>query len=233
MGYAIFGCEESQACCIEFRKAGHEAYSCDTQPCSGGHPEWHFQMDIFKVIQGGYLTTQAGTVVYVPRWDLGVFFPPCTYLSNVAAKHYNILKYGERALDRWEKRVSAARFFYKLYSDTGINKVCIENPVGFINGEAGIPSTQIIQPYYFGDPHSKRTCLWLRNLPPLVHSDKDSLFSTKTHVHKGEMGKNGGLWMNTTEVINLPSDERSKARSKTFPSISKAMADQWGPLLPK
>jgi hypothetical protein len=222
----ILGCEESQSVCIEMRKKGHNAYSCDIQECSGGHPEWHIQADIFEVIKGGYFVTQFGNIVFIDKWDLGIFFPPCTYLSYVGNRWLDIEKYGQKAIERSEKRELAKEFFLSLLN-CNIPKVAIENPRGYVM--EFLKPTQIIQPYYFGDSFSKATCLWLKGLPKLYHNKIANLFDNSvTHVFKGEMTKNGGLWMNTAEVLSMPQSERSKVRSKTFPGIARAMADQWG-----
>lgn len=223
----LIGCEESQTVCKAFRAKGHEAYSCDIQECSGGHPEWHFNMDIFQVIKGGELTTQSGDKVIIDKWDSGIFHPPCTYISFVGNRWFNIQRYGEKAIQRMKNRDDAIQFFLALWN-CDIPKLCLENPRGYI--QKVLPQTQIIQPYYFGDSYSKTTCLWLKGLPKLYHNKQVNLFDQKvTHVWKGEMHrKNGGAWHNTNEILAMPQAERSKARSKTFPGIANAMAEQWG-----
>jgi hypothetical protein len=208
----LIACEESQTVCKEFRKKGHDAYSCDIQDCSGGYPEWHIQGDAIEV-------------AYNNHWDLMIGHPPCTYLSYAGIRWFNVDRYGEKAKERHAKKDDAIKFFLKLYN-APINKICLENPRGFI--QKVIPYSQAIQPYYFGDSFSKKTLLWLKNLPFLLHSETKTLFEEKTHVWKGEMGNNGGVWMNTSKVIGLPKEERSKIRSKTFLGIAKAMAEQWG-----
>lgn len=145
----LVACEESQRVCIAFREKGHEAYSCDIQDCSGGHPEWHIKEDLFKVLDRG--------------WDMMIAFPPCTYLCNTAQPNFN-LKYGEKALFRIEERKKAINFFLKIYN-SNIPKIAIENPVGIMSRY--IKPTQIIQPYQFGERYKKATCLWLKNLPIL------------------------------------------------------------------
>jgi hypothetical protein len=211
----LLGCEESQAVCVEFRKLGHEAFSCDLQECSGGHPEWHLQMDIFEAIKMG--------------WDLMVCFPPCTFLTVTGARWlYN--KDKSRNEERWINQDKAVEFAKELfYSD--INMVALENPVGKLSS-LWMKPTQIIQPYYFGDEAQKTTCLWLKNLPKLYHSYQKDLFSESiTHCGKGEMvststGKTFSKWY--WETSKGKGEERRRLRSKTFPGIARAMAEQWG-----
>lgn len=162
----LVACEESQAVCLAFRERGHEAYSCDLQPCSGGHPEWHFQDDVFAILKH-------------IKPDLMVGHPPCTFLSNAGIGYFNTERYGMKAYDRMQYRLEASAFFVKLLSQP-IEKICLENPVGFING--WLKPTQIINPYYFGDADKKKTCLWLKNLPQLKHRKAPDLFGDKTHV---------------------------------------------------
>jgi hypothetical protein len=209
----LIACEESQAVCIEFRKLGIEAYSCDIQECSGGHPEWHFQEDIFKVINKG--------------WDLMIAFPPCTHLAVSGAAHF-------------KKKIEDGRqqegidFFMKI-ANAPINKIAIENPVGIMSNIYKKPS-QVIQPFYFGDEAKKTTCLWLKNLPKLYHNSTPNLFDNNvTHSSKGEFVellyasgkiKKTSKW--EYECAKSPVEIRAKLRSKTFPGIAKAMANQWG-----
>jgi site-specific DNA-cytosine methylase len=147
----LVACEESQAITKEFRALGHEAYSCDILPCSGGHPEWHLEGDVFGFIDQG--------------WDLMVAHPPCTYLSVSGARHlYN--KDGSKNLDRYRNQREALDFVQKLM-DCDIPRIAIENPVSVISSQIRKPD-QIVQPWMFGDSASKTTCLWLKNLPKLV-----------------------------------------------------------------
>ena len=214
----LIGCEESQAVCIEFRKLGFEAYSCDIQPCSGGHPEWHYQQDIFEVIKMG--------------WDMMICFPPCTYLTVTGARWlYNKDKTRNEA--RWIAQDEAAEFAKSLYY-SDINMVALENPVGKLSS-LWMKPTQIIQPYFFGDEAQKTTCLWLKNLPPLYHNKTATLFDEEaTHCGKGEMvttstGKTFSKWY--WETSKGKGKERQIMRSKTFPGIAKQMALQWGEYL--
>jgi len=208
----LVACEESQAVTIEFRKLGIEAYSCDIQPCSGGYPEFHFQKDVFEVIES-------------QKWDLMIGHPPCTYLSYVGAPWFDIEKHRQKAIERMKKRDLAIEFFLKMW-DADIKHICLENPRGYISEK--LKYNQIIQPYYFGDSCSKTTCLWLKNLPPLYHNKTVNLFDSEiTHVEKGEMTKSGSELLFGTHTLSLSNSERSKLRSKTFPGIAKQMALQW------
>lgn len=214
----LVGCEESQAVCKEFRALGHEAYSCDLELCSGGHPEWHLQMDVFEAIK-------------LKDWDLGLFFPPCTYLTVTGNRWFDATKYGQKAIDRHFARLDALKFFMQLYF-ADIPRIAIENPIGFAN-TAFMKPTQIIHPYYFGDAERKATCLWLKNLPPLRFALTGNLFMEQTAVAPQVVhhlsGKTDSLWHFNS--INLPPKERARVRSATFPGISKAMATQWSEYL--
>lgn len=146
----LVACEESQRVTIEFRKLGHEAYSCDILPCSGNHPEWHLQQDVTPLLK--------------ETWDMIIAFPPCTFLTNASAVRMRVK--GVLQQDRFEKAMKAKEFFMMFYN-SDCPKVAIENPVPL--KIVGLPPyTQIIQPYEHGEPYSKRTCLWLKNLPPIV-----------------------------------------------------------------
>lgn len=221
----LVGCEESQAVCIEFRKRGHEAYSCDILPCSGGHPEWHIQGDVLEQLDKG--------------WDLGIFFPPCTYLTvtqNKWLKDQPPRKSGRPVgAERREMQKDAVKFVLDLYN-SNIERVGIENPVGILSSVFRKPD-QVIHPYFFGDPVSKATCLWLKNLPLLYHFRENSIFSDKTWVspewHTTKTGKRYPKWsmIDACKIQDL--EERSIFRSKTFPGIAKAMAAQWSEDLTK
>jgi hypothetical protein len=217
----LIACEESQAVTIEFRKLGIEAFSCDIQPCSGGFPEFHFQKDVFEVIES-------------QKWDLMIAFPPCTYLTLTGNKWF-LPEYKDRFPNRLNDRKEAIEFFKKLYN-SDIKHIAIENPVGVMSSELCKPS-QIIQPYYFGDSAQKKTCLWLKNLPHLIHSKQVSLFDSEiTHVEKEKIitsksGKNMGEWYYKTGLVPLKNGLRAKERSKTFSGIASAMAKQWSEYL--
>lgn len=239
----ILGCEESQAVTIEFRKLGHKAFSCDLQECSGGHPEWHIMADIFKVAKGGRFKTQAGNIVTIKKWDMGLFFPPCTYLTVTANKWLKDQPQPKSGAlvgkARREARREAIDFFVKLW-DLDIEHIGIENPIGVMSTEFMKPH-QIIQPYFFGDEARKTTCLWLKNLPLLYHNATPNLFDQNvTHVDKGEIfewtdsktgkKKRQPMWY---ALAKQGSDlgVRSKERSKTFPGIAANMASQWSEYL--
>lgn len=215
----LLGCEESQAVCIEFRKLGHEAYSCDLLPCSGGHPEWHLQIDIFEAIK-------------LKNWNLGIFFPPCTYLTVTGAR-WMYFPDGSINKDRQHKQNQAIKFVEKLYNSK-IKHIGLENPIGILS-TLWMKPTQIVQPYYFGDEAQKTTCLWLKSLPILYHNSDANLFDDKvTHVGKGgnvqtSTGKTFSTWY--WETSKGKGKERQIRRSKTFPGIAHAMATQWSEYL--
>ena len=214
----LVSCEESQSVTIELRKRGFQAFSCDLQPCTGGYPEWHFQRDVFEVIDMG--------------WDMMIAFPPCTFLTVTGARWlYNADKTKNEA--RWEAQDEAVEFVKRLYY-SDIKHVAIENPVGKLSS-LWMKPTQIIQPYYFGDEAQKTTCLWLKGLPKLQHLKEPNLFdSDVTHCGRGEMittstGKTFSKWFWNTSKIK--GKERQIIRSKTFPGIAREMARQWGDAL--
>lgn len=209
----LVACEESQRVCTEFRKLGHESYSCDIEPCSGCHPEWHIQCDVIPLLNG-YCTfaTMDGENHYInDKWDLIIAHPPCTYLSNAAARF--LYPKGVLDEDRLKLGLEAKVFFMKIYN-ADCEKIAIENPIPSKVYE--LPKyTQTIQPYEFGHPYQKKTCLWLKGLKPLQPTDvlpKEKRQSTKI----------AGNW------FNKGGKERQKNRAKTFPGIAKAMAEQWG-----
>lgn len=192
----LIACEESQAVCKAFRKLGHEAYSCDILPCSGGHTEWHIQGDALAEAYSG-------------KYDMMIAHPPCTYLSNAGARF--LYPKGVLNQDRLEKGLEAKDFFMKLLN-APIEKIAVENPVQSKVFE--IPKyTQVIEPYYFGHPFKKKTCLWLKNLPELKPTNL---------LEKPQSTKVAGNW------FNKGGKERQKNRSKTFEGIASAMASQWG-----
>ena len=202
----LVACEESQAVTKEFRALGHEAYSCDILPCSGGHPEWHLQQDVTELLQ--------------QVWDMIIAFPPCTYLTVTGNRWFNIERYGDEAKKRHENRKDAIEFF-KLFANAKCEKIAIENPVGIMSSEWRKPD-QIVQPYMFGDAFEKKTCFWLKGLKPL----EPTLIVEPPPRTKYASGKTMPTWY--AEAFKLQKAERSTLRSKTFPGIAKAMADQWG-----
>lgn len=209
----MVGCEESQAVCLSFRELGYEAFSCDIKPCSGGRPEWHLQMDVFEAIK-------------TKEWDVGIFFPDCTYLTCSAEWAYKDGPYHQMVKsdtlvgsERQDARKMASKFFVELYN-CGIPHIAIENPVGVMSSIFRKPD-QVIQPYMFGDDASKKTCLWLRSLPLLVGASY-----VQPRLVNGRP-----RWSNQTDSGQNklpPSSNRAELRSKTFHGIAKAMATQWG-----
>ena len=221
----LAACEESQAVTIELRKLGHEAYSCDIEPCSGGHPEWHIQGDVTGLINGRcrFQTVDGEWHEVSDKWDMLIAFPPCTYLSNAGMSNFS-QKWAteEYKAERWAKLKTAEKFFL-LFANADCNQVVIENPIGYMNTHYRKPD-QIIRPYQFGHEVNKPTCLWIKNLPHLV--------PTKI-VPKGKMTSWGKKNPRTVSVWYKEQTRKgcakniSKLRSKTFPGIAKAMAEQW------
>jgi len=181
----LVACEESQTVCKEFRELSHEAYSCDVVSCSGGHPEWHLQCDVIDVLY--------------QAWDMIVVFPPCTHLASSGARWF--------AEKRADGRQRQSIDFFMLFADLSCGMVAIENPIGIMSTLYRKPD-QIIQPWMFGHPETKATCLWLKGLPLLK----------PTSLVEGRSQK---IWKMP------PSKNRSKLRSKTYLGIAKAMAAQW------
>ena len=218
----LIACEESQTVCKAFRNRGHEAYSCDVIPCSGGHPEWHIMQDVLPLLDGrcSFKTMDGIDHSVGGKWDLIIAHPPCTYLTVSGNRWFNIEKYGEKALYRQKKREEAINFFMEVsYADC--KRICIENPVGVISSEWRKPD-QTITPCMFGDAAEKRTCLWLLGLPKLIPTN----IVTPPERLKFDSGRTMPAWY--AEAWNLPKEERARIRSKTFPGIAKAMAEQWG-----
>ena len=239
----LIACEESQAVCKAFREKGHEAYSCDIIECSGGHPEWHIQGDVLKVLNPAWCDslgfdssddwygiefhTCDGKLHQIDGcWDLIIAHPPCTYLTVTGNRWFNVERYGEKALKRIADREEAAEFFMKI-AKANCDKIAIENPIGYMSTYYRKPE-QIIHPYYFAESQDdvncerKATCLWLKGLEPLKYEIK---FEPRVIHYKNGKGTDSPWHVNT---MSLPPAERAKARSKTFPGIAKAMAEQWG-----
>lgn len=213
----LVACEESQAVCKAFRERGHEAYSCDIQEPSGWHPEWHILGDALQAIRGGQVTTMDGCAHDIGSWDLLIAHPPCTYLSNAGARH--LYKNHQLQEDRVKLGIKARDFFMQFYN-AEIPRICVENPVP--SRVFFLPKyAQIISPWQFGHPYTKRTCLWLKGLPELVPTQV--VQPTATWCPSGSYAgkhddKHRGMF--TTD--------RAKNRAKTFPGIAAAMAEQWG-----
>lgn len=217
----LVACEESQRVCIEFRKLGHEAYSCDIEPCSGGHEEWHIQSDVLPILNGNCeFQTADGAVHRIDgKWDTIIAFPPCTYLTNAGNRWFSVERYGEKALRRKESRKKAIQFFLR-FANADCEKIAIENPVGAMSTAYRKPDC-IIQPYEFGEPERKTTCLWLKGLPKLQPTE-----IVEPKIVKCASGAIESNWH--METLPLKPHERSKLRGKTFVGIAKAMAEQWG-----
>jgi hypothetical protein len=229
----LIACEESQRVCTAFRERGHEAYSADIQEPSGGHPEWHILGDVLEVLNpkdhlGDFeaptqyisFKTMDGSYHEVDKWDMIIAHPPCTYLTVTGNRWFNAEKYGDKAIQRIKDREEAAKFFMK-FVNADCNKIAIENPIGYMSTYYQKP-TQIIQPYEYGHPARKATCLWLKGLPKLQPTNIVEPIVIK---YKNGKGTDNPWHMDT---MSLPPAERSRERSKTFEGIAAAMAEQWG-----
>jgi len=201
---ALCACEESQAVTIELRKLGHEAYSCDIEPCSGGHPEWHLQQDVTELLK--------------EKWDMIIAFPPCTHLAVSGAAWF------EQKIK--DGRQQQGIDFFMLFADCDCPKVAIENPIGIMSSKYRKPD-QIIQPWMFGDNAAKSTCLWVKGLPKLI-----PLITETPNLEYVVYGKNKEYrmqkWMYDIRCKTTEDGLRANLASKTFPGIAKAMAEQWG-----
>lgn len=232
----LVACEESQAAAIAFRERGHESYSCDIQECSGGHPEWHIQGDVLNFLNPDVLfpgelpgiqffTMDNEYHYFLGKWDMIIAHPPCTYLTVTGNRWFNVDRYGENAIQRKKDREEAVKFFMKFVS-ADCDRIAIENPVGYMSTHYRKPDC-IIQPYEFGHPARKKTCLWLKNLPRLIPTDI---------VDPGEIlpgGYSVGASANYAtdengKILSWNDPRTAKIRSKTFPGIARAMAEQWG-----
>lgn len=215
----LVACEESQAVCKAFRERGHEAYSCDIIKCSGGHPEWHIMDDVLNVLDGDCIfTTEEGVDRYITgKWDMIIAFPPCTYLSNAGACRLYPRK-GQLDMERYQKGLEAKEFFMRFYN-ADCRRIAVENPVSSRVFEMPRHS-QEIQPYMFGHPYTKKTRLWLRGLPELTPTDLVDPIGPYVPAGTGRKDK--------SKYGSAKRGEDAKNRSKTFPGIAKAMAEQWG-----
>ena len=210
----LIACEFSGIVREAFAAQGHDAWSCDI--LSTEIQGQHIQGDVLPILNDG--------------WDMMIAFPPCTFLSTSGNRHFNISRYGQRAIQRWKNRIDALEFFM-YFVNAPIDKIAIENPVGFINSAYRKPD-QIIHPYYFGERQLKRTCLWLKNLPHLEYRLQPNLFGQKTAseypvptcVDNTVRAKKRYF----TDSISGYNGNAGKTRGKTFLSIANAMADQWG-----
>lgn len=209
----LVACEESQRVCTAFREKGHNAFPCDIIDCSGGHPEWHIKHDVLPLLNGNCVFTTCGGKSHKidGRWDMIIAHPPCTYISNAGARH--LYPNGVLNESRLRKGIEATHFLLRfLYANC--EKIAVENPIPSSVYMLPKPN-QIIQPYMFGHPFKKKTCLWLKNLPPLKPTDEiDPADCQSTKI--------AGNWFNAGGA------ERQTNRAKTFEGIARAMAEQWG-----
>lgn len=215
----LVACEESQRVCSAFREKGHEAYSCDIKEPSGGHPEWHVLGDALVALRGGQIATMDGAMHDVECWDLLIAHPPCTYISNAGACRLYPKK-GVLNEERYKLGMDAKDFFMQFYN-ANVEKICVENPIPSKVFNMP-PYTQIIQPYEYGHPYSKKTCLWLKGLPKLqptnIIENYKPYVSCGTSANKGNLDKAGFSRAGGAALV----------RSKTFEGIARAFAEQWG-----
>lgn len=225
----LIACEESQAVCIEFRRLGHRAFSCDLQACSGGHPEWHIQGDALALINGNCTFTTADTHTHTQscKWDILIAHPPCTYLTSGGAvrlfqeEKKEFPRYGIFQMTNLERLRQGimARDLFLAFLRADCDRIAVENPVP-MSVYALPEESQIIQPYQFGDPFMKKTCLWLKRLPQLrptrIVTPEISWVSGGSKKADGTPRENQGMKFRD-----------SLTKSKTFPGIAKAMAEQW------
>ena len=219
----LVACEESQRVCIAFRNKGHEAYSCDILECSGGRPEWHIKGDVLPLLNAlskTFITMDGKIHTVNGPWDMIIACPPCTNLAVSGARYFE-----QKRKDGRQQR--SIDFFLK-FAKADCKKIAIENPVGIMSTVYKKPD-QIIQPYFFGHPVSKKTCLWLKGLPLL----KPTKIIEPEKIHsKGKTGGySGNSWYVRDEngkILSWNDPRTAKIRSKTYPGIAEAMADQWG-----
>lgn len=232
----LVACEESQAVAKELRRLGHNAFSCDILPCSGGHPEWHIMQDVLPLLNGRcvFSTTDGTTHRIVGKWDMIIAFPPCTHLAVSGARHFE--KKREDGRQRWGIE------FFCQFLNADCDRIIIENPVGIISGdyikkwfpdlaqEYNLPRkpSQVIHPWMFGDNHSKATCLWLIGVEPLVPevTEQPELEWYEWFDEESGRKKRQPLWYYQALKNSRTPEERANIRSKTFPGIAKAIAEQ-------
>ena len=231
----LVACEESQSVTKELRKLSHEAYSCDIVPQSGGHDEWHIQSDVIALLDGNcqFKTVDGVKHMIDGKWDMIIAFPPCTHLAVSGARHFTQKREDGRQKDGIE--------FFMKFLNADCDKIVVENPIGIISGEYipkhfpniakkyGLPikPNQIIHPWMFGDNFSKSTCLWIKGLPNLIPTivEQPELEYFEWTDKKTGKKKRQPKWF--ADAWKLHPKERAKVRSKTFPGIAKAMAEQW------
>ena len=231
----LVACEESQAVTSELRRLGHEAYSCDIIDQSGGHPEWHIMQDVIPLLNGNceFETTNRERHKIDGKWDMIIAFPPCTHLAVSGAVWFEKKREDGRQKDGIE--------FFCKFMKADCDKIVIENPIGIISGDYiqkwfpalaekyNLPKkpTQIIHPWMFGDNYSKSTCLWIKGLPQLIPLVTEQPELEWFEWVDGKTGKKKRQPKWFADAWHLPPEERAKIRSKTFPGIAKAMAEQW------
>lgn len=216
----LVACEESQRTCTAFRARGHEAYSCDIQECSGGHPEWHIMGDALKILRGGCdVVTMDGTIHHIEgRWDLIIAHPPCTYLTNASAVRMRVK--GQIQQERYEKAMEAKAFFM-AFLNADCDHICVENPIPL--KIVNLPQySQIIEPWMFGEPWSKKTCLWLKGLPYLMPTVVVAE-GVQPWVNGGCKDAHGNY-----RRFQGRKERDPRNRAKTFWGIARAFAEQWG-----
>lgn len=217
----LVACEESQRVCTAFRELGHEAYSCDLVECSGGHPEWHIKGDVLPLLNGrcSFVTMDGASQTVEGRWDLIIAHPPCTYMSKAGAR-WMYPKAGQISQERLALAYEAKAFFMH-FTNADCERICIENPVPLKIVGLPVP-TQKVQPYQFGHPFSKATCLWLKNLPHLVPTEVLKEYKPFLPSNTGTYSRGGGGSRGVAHD--------AKTAAKTFPGVAAAMAEQWGGL---
>lgn len=229
----LVACEESQAVTIELRKRGHNAFSCDIIECSGGHPEWHIRWDALALINGrcSFMTCDGQMHSIEGKWDMLIAHPPCTYLTVAGNAYFNEEKYGDKARARKEEREKAAGFFMR-FINADCDHIAVENPVGCMSTRYRKPDC-IVQPWQFGHPYTKTTCLWLKGLPALVPTEilqkPENGWENQQNAKDGHYGGFGGTWGKSAcgKWMRYGDPLVKKERSKTFPGIARAMAEQW------
>lgn len=231
----LVACEESQEVCKAFRERGHRAFSCDLEPCSGGHPEWHIQADCIPLLNGDCSFKTADTHTHTQRgqWDLIIAHPPCTYLTVTGNRWFNVARYGDAARERLANREDAAEFFMQIVN-AKCDRIAIENPIGYMSTHYRKPN-QIIQPWQFAlsseENTVKSTCLWLKCLPKLkpLHAEQPPIEYVEWYDERSRRMKRQAKWYYETRCAAHA--DRARLASKTFPGIAAAMAEQWGSLM--
>ena len=216
----LVACEESQTVTKKLRRKGHRAFSCDIQKCSGGHPEWHIFQDVLPVLNGDckFNLENGETEEIKGKWDVIIAHPPCQFLTNTGNPYLNVEKWGEKAIQRAKDREKAFEFFME-FANADCDKICIENPIGYPNTHYRKPN-QIIQPWQFGHPFTKATCLWLKGLEPLTPFVTEKPANCKSYAWETMIDERG-------KTISWNSELSRKLRSKTFDGVAEAMVEQW------